>query len=40
MLGELKIKRQAMIKTLIRQPLDQHYLAIAATGGRTEDGDE
>jgi hypothetical protein len=26
---ELNISRQAVIKTLIRQALDQHYLAIA-----------
>ena len=26
---ELKISRQAVIKTLIRQALDQHYLAAA-----------
>jgi hypothetical protein len=29
---ELNISRQAVIKTLVRQALDQHYLAIAATG--------
>ncbi len=28
---ELNISRQAVIKTLIRQALDQHYLATAAT---------
>jgi len=27
--GELNISRQAVIKTLIRQALDQHYLAVA-----------
>jgi Ribbon-helix-helix protein, copG family len=31
---ELNISRQAVIKTLIRQALDQHYLANAATSGR------
>ena len=31
---ELNISRQAVIKTLIRQALDQHYLATAATGIR------
>lgn len=31
---ELNISRQAVIKTLIRQALDQHYLATAATAGR------
>ena len=31
---ELNISRQAVIKTLIRQALDQHYLAIGATSGR------
>lgn len=29
---ELNISRQAVIKTLIRQALDQHYLARSATG--------
>jgi hypothetical protein len=28
---ELNISRQAVIKTLVRQALDQHYLATAAT---------
>ena len=28
--GELNISRQAVIKTLIRQALDQHYVAKAA----------
>ena len=28
---DLNISRQAVIKTLIRQALDQHYLATAAT---------
>ncbi len=28
---ELNISRQAVIKTLIRQALDQHYLATAGT---------
>jgi len=32
--GELNISRQAVIKTLIRQALDQHYLATAATSVR------
>jgi hypothetical protein len=31
---ELNISRQAVIKTLIRQALDQHYLATAATAVR------
>lgn len=31
---ELNISRQAVIKTLIRQALDQHYLATATTAGR------
>ena len=31
---ELNISRQAAIKTLIRQALDQHYLATAATAVR------
>ncbi|MFZ0914347.1 MAG: ribbon-helix-helix protein, CopG family [Candidatus Korobacteraceae bacterium] len=31
---ELNISRQAVIKTLIRQALDQHYLANAATAVR------
>jgi len=30
---ELNISRQAVIKTLIRQALDQHYLAIARQSG-------
>jgi hypothetical protein len=35
---ELNISRQAVIKTLIRQALDQHYLANAATGARRRTG--
>ena len=35
---ELNISRQAVIKTLIRQALDQHYLATAATGARRRAG--
>jgi Ribbon-helix-helix protein, copG family len=31
---ELNISRQAVIKMLIRQALDQHYLANAATAAR------
>ena len=31
---ELNVSRQAVIKTLIRQALDQHYLATAATADR------
>src|SRR5271169_407264 len=31
---ELNISRQAVIKTLIRQALDQHYLATVATSVR------
>jgi metal-responsive CopG/Arc/MetJ family transcriptional regulator len=31
---ELNISRQAVIKTLIRQALDQHYLVTAATASR------
>jgi Ribbon-helix-helix protein, copG family len=31
---QLNISRQAVIKTLIRQALDQHYLANAATAVR------
>jgi hypothetical protein len=31
---ELNISRQAVIKTLIRQALDQHYLATASTSVR------
>src|ERR1039457_6402373 len=31
---ELNVSRQAVIKTLIRQALDQHYLANAATPAR------
>jgi len=30
---ELNISRQAVIKTLIRQALDQHYLATAGQSG-------
>jgi hypothetical protein len=30
---ELNISRQAVIKTLIRQALDQHYLATASQSG-------
>jgi hypothetical protein len=30
---ELNISRQAVIKTLIRQALDQHYLATARQSG-------
>ena len=30
---ELNISRQALIKTLIRQALDQHYLATARQSG-------
>jgi metal-responsive CopG/Arc/MetJ family transcriptional regulator len=30
---ELNISRQAVIKTLIRQALDQHYLATAREAG-------
>jgi hypothetical protein len=33
---ELNISRQAVIKTLIRQALDQHYLAIAATASHRQ----
>jgi hypothetical protein len=28
--GQLNISRQAVIKTLLRQALDQHYLALGA----------
>jgi hypothetical protein len=28
--GELNVSRQAVIKTLLRQALDQHYLAVGA----------
>ncbi len=28
--GELNVSRQALIKTLLRQALDQHYLAVGA----------
>ena len=28
--GQLNISRQAVIKTLLRQALDQHYLAVGA----------
>ncbi len=31
---DLNISRQAVIKTLVRQALDQHYLATAATPAR------
>jgi hypothetical protein len=31
---ELNISRQAVIKTLIRQALNQHYLAATATAVR------
>jgi hypothetical protein len=31
---ELNISRQAVIKTLIRQALDQHYLAVAPIASR------
>ncbi len=31
---ELNISRQAVIKTLIREALDQHYLATATRTGR------
>lgn len=33
--SELNISRQAVIKTLIRQALDQHYLSSAARHDRT-----
>ncbi len=32
---ELNISRQAVIKTLIRQALDQHYAAQAAHAGKS-----
>jgi len=32
--AELNISRQAVIKTLIRQALDQHYAAQAARAGK------
>ena len=35
---DLNISRQAVIKTLIRQALDQHYLATAATAVRRRTG--
>jgi hypothetical protein len=28
--GQLNVSRQAVIKTLLRQALDQHYLAVGA----------
>jgi hypothetical protein len=31
----LNISRQAVIKTLVRQALDQHYLAAARASGRS-----
>jgi Ribbon-helix-helix protein, copG family len=31
---ELNVSRQAVIKTLVRQALDQHYLASGARRGR------
>jgi len=31
---EFNISRQAVIKTLVRQGLDQHYAAATARGGR------
>jgi len=31
---ELNISRQAVIKTLVRQALDQHYTARAARSGK------
>lgn len=33
---ELNISRQAVIKTLIRQALDQHYLATARQSGTNQ----
>jgi hypothetical protein len=33
---ELNVSRQAVIKTLVRQALDQHYLAQGAKGRRGE----
>ena len=33
---ELNVSRQAVIKTLVRQALDQHYLAQGSRGTRTE----
>lgn len=30
--SEMNISRQAVIKTLVRQALDQHYLAVRARG--------
>jgi metal-responsive CopG/Arc/MetJ family transcriptional regulator len=35
---DLNISRQAVIKRLIRQALDQHYLATAATAVRRRTG--
>ncbi|HTV81638.1 MAG TPA: hypothetical protein VME18_03225 [Acidobacteriaceae bacterium] len=32
---ELNVSRQAVIKTLVRQALDQHYLAAARATGRS-----
>jgi hypothetical protein len=32
---ELNVSRQAVIKTLVRQALDQHYLAAAHATGRS-----
>ena len=34
--GELNISRQAVIKTLVRQALDQHYLSSAARQTRSQ----
>jgi hypothetical protein len=34
---ELNVSRQAVIKTLVRQALDQHYLAYGAKQGRRLD---